>query len=154
MYCQESGRWVNNSNIFIFLLGGVIGRGANSVVYKGLNNRNGKLIAVKEIDLSNKKYTSEEMAELNNEIDILKTLNHENIVKYLGVEKNGNYLYLFSEFISGGSLELMLKSFHFMESLVHSHTIQLLKGLKYLHDHEILHSDVKVGNILVVRILY
>jgi serine/threonine protein kinase len=61
-------------------------------------------------------------------------------------------LYVFLEYVSGGSIHSMLERFgRFSEPLVRLYTRQLLQGLEYLHECKIIHRDIKGGNVLVDR---
>ena len=63
-------------------LGECIGKGAFGKVYKALNIENGQIVAIKQISISN---ISEDQAKvIQKEIYLMKRLNHENIVKYIG----------------------------------------------------------------------
>jgi serine/threonine protein kinase len=54
------------------------------------------------------------------------------------------------EFVPGGSISSLLEKFGpFPESVVRTYTRQLLLGLEYLHNHAIMHRDIKGANILV-----
>ncbi|KAI0927507.1 hypothetical protein AcV5_008028 [Taiwanofungus camphoratus] len=83
------------------------------------------------------------------EIDLLKNLNHPNIVKYKGFEKTPEYLYIILEFCENGSLHNICKRFgKFPETLVGVYISQVLEGLVYLHDQGVIHRDIKGANIL------
>lgn len=53
------------------------------------------------------------------------------------------------DYIPGGSVERLLEKFAFPETVIRRYTVQILKGLQYLHDNNIIHRDIKAGNILV-----
>jgi serine/threonine protein kinase len=74
---------------------------------------------------------------------------HEHIVQYLGMQKTKDYLYIFLDYIPGGSLESIISDFALSENVVRRYTAQILCGLKYLHDNNIIHRDIKAGNILL-----
>ena len=60
--------------------------------------------------------------ELQDEIDILSSLQHKNIVEYLGYEKTQEGIYIFLEYVGGGSISQMLKRFgKFSESVIQSY---------------------------------
>uniref|UniRef100_A0A8H7XP33 non-specific serine/threonine protein kinase n=1 Tax=Psilocybe cubensis TaxID=181762 RepID=A0A8H7XP33_PSICU len=83
------------------------------------------------------------------EIDLLKNLNHPNIVKYKGFVKTKEFLYIILEFCENGSLHNISKRFgKFPESLVAVYISQVLEGLVYLHDQGVIHRDIKGANIL------
>ncbi|KAH8066850.1 MAP kinase kinase kinase [Aureococcus anophagefferens] len=130
----------------------VIGQGSFGAIYLGLNMNTGELMAVKELPIRR----ARDVAELRQEIDILATLEHPNIVKYLGAEvkdaddAGGPALYIMLEYVPGGSVRQLLEAFEkFSESVVRIYGNQILKGLAYLHDNAICHRDIKGANILL-----
>lgn len=129
--------------------GEMIGEGTFGKVFKGLNEKTGELLAIKQIYLleeTNKK----EIKNLMNEIKIMYKLNHKNIVKYYGITYQKNYFYIILEYVTGGSLANMIKNFGaFSETLVRKFSAQILCGLNYLHANGIIHRDIKGGNILL-----
>ncbi|TFK73191.1 Pkinase-domain-containing protein, partial [Pluteus cervinus] len=130
-----------------YQLGDSLGKGAFGQVYRALNWATGETVAVKEIQLSN--IPKGELPEIMSEIDLLKNLNHPNIVKYKGFVKEQQYLYIILEFCENGSLHNIIKRFgKFPENLVAVYISQVLEGLVYLHDQGVIHRDIKGANIL------
>jgi serine/threonine protein kinase/WD40 repeat protein len=128
--------------------GEILGQGAFGVVYLGLNVESGELMAVKQIN--NDELKSKELSSLENEINILRSLKHPNIVRYIGTESNANTLSIFLEYVPGGSLKSLIDKFGKLEeSVVRLYTRQLLLGLEYLHRNGIAHRDIKGANCLV-----
>ena len=82
-------------------------------------------------------------------MELLKTLNHRNIVKSLGTHKDKQNLNIFLEFVSGGSLERIYKTYPMNETLIRVYTKQILEGIEYLHLNNVIHRDIKAANILV-----
>ena len=73
-----------------------------------------------------------------------------NIVKYLGTEQTNDRLFIFLEYISGGSIATMLEEFGALdECIVRKYTAEVLSGLEFLHESHVVHCDIKGGNILV-----
>ncbi|KDR82414.1 hypothetical protein GALMADRAFT_220413 [Galerina marginata CBS 339.88] len=130
-----------------YQLGDSLGKGAFGQVYRALNWATGETVAVKEIQLSN--IPKGDIGEIMSEIDLLKNLNHPNIVKYKGFVKTREFLYIILEFCENGSLHNISKRFgKFPESLVAVYISQVLEGLVYLHDQGVIHRDIKGANIL------
>ncbi|KAJ7605514.1 hypothetical protein DFH06DRAFT_1067851 [Mycena polygramma] len=137
----------NPKSLNDYQLGDSLGKGAFGQVYRALNWATGETVAVKEIQLSN--IPKGELGEIMSEIDLLKNLNHANIVKYKGFVKTREYLYIILEFCENGSLHNISKRFgKFPESLVAVYISQVLEGLMYLHDQGVIHRDIKGANIL------
>ncbi|KDN41719.1 hypothetical protein RSAG8_07250, partial [Rhizoctonia solani AG-8 WAC10335] len=83
------------------------------------------------------------------EINLLKILDHPNIVKYKGYVKTRDCLYIILEYCENGSLHNICKRFgKFPENLVAVYISQVLDGLVYLHDQGVIHRDIKGANIL------
>jgi hypothetical protein len=125
-----------------------------SRVYLGMNAETGDLLAVKQIEIfRDAKATTQGkqvIASLEQEIDIMKCINHVNIVEYLGYECTEHSISIFLEYAPGGSLGELLRNYgKFEESLARSATQQTLAGLHYLHSKDIMHRDLKADNILM-----
>ena len=92
---------------------------------------------------------------LINEIRILTSVKHPNIVKYIDLKKTKNHWYLITEFISGGSLTDILHKYMamyqrpFPEDIVQHIMRQIVNAVQYLHFNRIIHRDLKLDNILV-----
>jgi serine/threonine protein kinase len=85
------------------------------------------------------------------ELEFYTKLKHKHVVGYIGadIDRRSNTLYIFLEYVPGGSIASMLERFgRFGEELAQRYTRQLLKGLQYLHEKRIVHRDLKGGNVL------
>ena len=134
-----------------FVFGEIIGRGACSVVRSALNPETGEMVAVKQVRiLGGQRNARRHLELLKKEIEVLKHLDHPNIVRYLGVDQDGDCLNVFLELVGGGTLQTVIREYGpFDEVLIRRYTRQIGMGLKYLHDHGIIHRDIKSANILV-----
>lgn len=89
----KKGKWV---------LGEQIGAGSFGVVHMGLNCRSGALMAVKTVNIVNFSHKND-IDDFQREIDVMRVLYHDNIVRYLGAEVNeeAGLLYIFQEWVPG-----------------------------------------------------
>ncbi|KAL5537328.1 hypothetical protein UlMin_046114, partial [Ulmus minor] len=135
--------------------GDLIGCGAFGSVYLSMNLDSGELIAVKQVltaatTASKKKKAQAHIKELEEEVKLLKNLNHPNIVGYLGTLRDEETVNILLEYVPGGSISSLLGKFGaFTEAVIRTYTKQLLLGLEYLHRNGIMHRDIKGANILV-----
>lgn len=109
-------------------------------------------IALKCIDLE--KMDSDRIEKFELELEISKTLIHENIVRCFDVIKTNKYWFLLNEFCNQGTFVDIIKSikvldFQQRELYGHHYISQLKNAICYLHSHNIVHRDLKPANILV-----
>ncbi|KAI1104234.1 kinase-like domain-containing protein [Jackrogersella minutella] len=140
-----------------WMKGALIGQGSFGSVYLALHAVTGELLAVKQVETPSPGANSQtdtrkkSMIEaLKREISLLRDLRHANIVQYLGCSSSSEHLNIFLEYVPGGSVQTMLNSYGALpEPLVRSFVRQILNGLSYLHNRDIIHRDIKGANILV-----
>ncbi|KZT58963.1 Pkinase-domain-containing protein [Calocera cornea HHB12733] len=138
-----------------WIKGALIGAGSFGSVYLGMDASTGTLMAVKQVELPTGTTSNEErkkamLSALEREIELLKTFQHENIVQYIDSSSDEKYLNIFLEYVPGGSVAALLRSYGaFEEPLVGNFVGQILTGLNYLHERDIIHRDIKGANILV-----
>ncbi|KAM9966163.1 hypothetical protein ACTFIR_006355 [Dictyostelium discoideum] len=139
-----------NVTVGNYNLGVVIGKGGFGTVYQGLDIEDGDFVAIKQINLT--KIPKDQLQGIMNEIDLLKNLNHANIVKYIKYVKTKDNLYIVLEYVENGSLSGIIKKFgKFPETLVCVYIRQVLEGLVYLHEQGVVHRDIKGANILTTK---
>uniref|UniRef100_A0AAQ5XUD6 Tyrosine-protein kinase n=1 Tax=Amphiprion ocellaris TaxID=80972 RepID=A0AAQ5XUD6_AMPOC len=117
--------------------------------YDPLQDNTGEVVAVKKLQHS----TAEHIRDFEREIEILKSLQHENIVKYKGVcySAGRRNLRLIMEYLPFGSLrDYLMKNKERIDhkKLVH-YTSQICKGMEYLSSKRYIHRDLATRNILV-----
>ena len=135
-----------------WLVSEVLGEGSFGKVMLAANMDSGDLMAVKQIPVAGLPFqtANERLRKVQKEVEILSQLNHKNIVRYLGTQRTQEYLYIFLEYIAGGSIASLLQKYGKLnENLIKVYTKQVLEGLEYLHSHNIIHRDIKGANVLV-----
>ena len=144
--------WDNHN----WMKGALIGQGSFGSVYLALHSVTGELMAVKQVEVPSStngpldKKKQSMVSALKREIDLLRDLQHENIVQYLGSGSDDEYFNIFLEYVPGGSVAAMLNSYgQLHEPLIRNFVRQILAGLSYLHGRDIIHRDIKGANILV-----
>ena len=137
-----------------YVLIGTIGKGNFGEVFLTRKNGDQELYATKKMD----RKVCERPPLWNrfiNEIQILKMVNHPNIVKFKDLKRTQNNYYLITEYVNGGSLLSNLKKYMsiyrkpFPEDIVQYLMKQIVSALNYLHMNRIIHRDLKLDNILV-----
>eukprot|EP01064_Diplonema_japonicum_P031449 TRINITY_DN5624_c0_g1_i1.p1 TRINITY_DN5624_c0_g1~~TRINITY_DN5624_c0_g1_i1.p1 ORF type:complete len:764 (+),score=173.73 TRINITY_DN5624_c0_g1_i1:29-2320(+) len=127
----------------------VLGKGAfgEAVLVK---NSGGKYVVLKQVQLA--QLTRKEQKEAENEIAILKRLNHPNIVSYVESFVEARVLCIVMEYVDGGDLAQRLKSRNGVlmkeDEILHIF-MQLCLAVKNLHDQHVLHRDLKTQNIFL-----
>jgi len=87
---------------------------------------------------------------IENELSILKTLNHPNIINLISELVTPTDVYIITDLVSGGDLfEAIARSTNFSDRDIRSMTKKLASALAYLHGMDIVHRDVKPENLLV-----
>lgn len=133
-----------------YQLGDCLGKGAFGSVFRALNMGTGETVAVKQVKLAD--LPKSELRVITLEIDLLKNLDHPNIVKYHGFVKSTESLNIILEYCENGSLHSISKNFgKFPENLVGLYMSQVLHGLLYLHEQGVIHRDIKGANILTTK---
>ena len=143
-----------------WMKGALIGQGSFGSVFLALHALTGELMAVKQVEMPSRlsgggsseldKKREKMVGALRIEIDLLRSLQHPNIVQYLGSNSDNEHFNIFLEYVAGGSVAAMLTSYgHLHEPLIRNFVRQILAGLSYLHGQDIIHRDIKGANVLV-----
>ncbi|WVQ84690.1 hypothetical protein IAT38_006845 [Cryptococcus sp. DSM 104549] len=130
--------------------GAYIGGGASGSVYLGYSLQDNTVFAVKILPTVDLQSSPALYESIKRESDVMSLLSHPNIVGFLGLEVHRNRVCLFQEYCEGGSLGGMLEYGKIDdEEVIGAFTVQLLRGLEYLHANRIEHRDLKPENILI-----
>jgi len=129
-----------------------LGKGTYGCVFRVTRLSDGKKYAMKQVDI--KKMSSKERKAAINEIRILASLNCPYMIRFYEAFIEDDRLHIVTDYASYGDLHRQMKkhasrSTQFSERAVWSFFLQLVMGIKYLHDHGVLHRDLKAANIFV-----
>ncbi|MBN3318419.1 M4K5 kinase, partial [Atractosteus spatula] len=123
-----------------------VGGGTYGEVYKARNKQSGELAAIKII----KTEPEDDFSVIQQEIVMVKSCTHSNIVAYFGSYIRANKLWICMEYCGGGSLQDV---YHVTGPLSEQQIAyvcrEMLKGLEYLHSQKKIHRDIKGANILL-----
>uniref|UniRef100_A0A671QTC3 non-specific serine/threonine protein kinase n=1 Tax=Sinocyclocheilus anshuiensis TaxID=1608454 RepID=A0A671QTC3_9TELE len=126
---------------------GELGDGAFGKVYKAQNQTTGVLAAVKVIEVR----SEEQLDDYITEIDILASCRHTNIISLMDAIFFEGWLWILIEYCPGGALDDIMLELErgLTEQQISEVCCQSLQALSYLHQHHIIHRDLKAGNILL-----
>jgi len=137
------------TEIVKYLKGTFLGRGGFAKCYIFQNLNTNKITAAKIIAKSSLG-KSREKKKLINEIKIHKALHHNNIVNFEHYFEDNDNVFLLLELCSNKSLNELLKRRKVLTELeVQVYVLQIIKALKYLHNHRIIHRDLKLSNLFL-----
>uniref|UniRef100_A0A8K9XD61 Unc-51 like kinase 4 n=2 Tax=Oncorhynchus mykiss TaxID=8022 RepID=A0A8K9XD61_ONCMY len=126
-----------------FILYEEIGTGRKSVVYKGRRKGSINFVAIICSDKSKRH-------EITNHVRLTHDIKHENVVTFYEWYETSNHLWLVVELCTGGSLESVITQDECLsEDVVREFAIDLVKGLRYIHDAGIVFSDLTPSKILL-----
>ena len=126
-----------------------LGEGSYGVVYLVNNTLTNTKVTMKKI-IKMKENIIDNL-EIKNEIEILKKLDHPNIVKIIEYFESNDAYYIITEYCEKGELYGYIKH-EYSEKQLAVLFYQVFSGLVYLHEHNILHRDIKLENILISEI--
>jgi calcium-dependent protein kinase len=128
----------------------VLGEGSFGKVFKVIHKISKVPRAMKVINKSKASMSDEEEKALINEIDILKSLDHPNIIKVYEYFNTKKKLYIISELCTGGELFDKIQGDKYFNEKVAAHVMrQLLSCVHFCHLSSIIHRDLKPENILI-----
>ncbi|CAH0401498.1 unnamed protein product [Chilo suppressalis] len=143
--------FLRGSENYVWCTTSVLGKGATGAVFQGVNKNNGEPVAVKTFNqLSHMRPHDVQMREF----EVLKKVKHKNIVKLLAIEEEqeGRGKVIVMELCTGGSLFNILDDPENTYGLQEQEFLLVLEhltaGMKHLRDNNLVHRDLKPGNIM------
>ncbi|CAO3643129.1 unnamed protein product [Mucor fragilis] len=132
------------------IYGKKIGSGGFKDCYEGYYK--GEVVAIGELRLTH--FSEIDLAEVKHEINVLKQLRHENVIKFIGVCTHPSHLCIVTEICAKGDLFDVIRNYprpSFAQQIMHMYDIAL--GVSYLHTRRpsIIHRDLKSMNILISK---
>ena len=147
---------MTSTSITDFKIEKILGKGSFGNVYLVTRKKDKKIYALKTVILE--KLNKKEQENSVNEVRILASINHPNVIGYKEAFWNDkeSSLNIVMEYADDGDLQTKIQRMRkeggiFNESLIWSYSIQMIEGLKALHDKKIMHRDLKSANIFLVK---
>ncbi|XP_070583691.1 serine/threonine-protein kinase TAO2 isoform X3 [Erythrolamprus reginae] len=128
-----------------------IGHGSFGAVYFARDIRNNEVVAIKKMSYSGKQ-SNEKWQDIIKEVKFLQKLRHPNTIEYKGCYLREHTAWLVMEYCLGSASDLLeVHKKPLQEVEIAAITHGALQGLAYLHSHNMIHRDVKAGNILLTE---
>ncbi|EPR58827.1 ULK kinase [Toxoplasma gondii GT1] len=138
---------MSKKKVGVYILDERIGRGSFAAVWKGHIEQTKEIVAVKVIS----RHTVHEATQLNQEVAVLKQLQHPNIVRFIDLKKSQFHYYLVLEFCPGGDVSSLLHRHggRIAEAFARRLLQQMAAGLLEIHRRSYIHRDLKPQNLLL-----
>ncbi|TMW55519.1 hypothetical protein Poli38472_010401 [Pythium oligandrum] len=131
-----------------YTLGRELGSGAYSVVYEGINKKTGNKYAVKAMQIAG--LSEDDIEAFHQEVEILKEMQHPNIMRLYAVYLEEATYYLVTELVAGGELfDRIVEKSYYSEKEARDLVKVLLDTIKFCHDRKVVHRDLKPENLLL-----
>ncbi|XP_039440191.1 wee1-like protein kinase [Culex pipiens pallens] len=129
----------------------LLGVGEFGLVYQCLNRLDGCVYAIKK-SIKPVAGSSFEKTALNEVYAHAVLGKHDNVVRYYSAWAENNHMLIQNEFCNGGSLQTLLQERPLKESELRTLLLHIAEGLKYIHSNDLVHMDLKAGNIFLTKV--
>eukprot|EP00945_MAST-04E_sp_MAST-4E-sp1_P000427 g427.t1 len=120
-----------------------LGKGTQSVVYKGRKHKSVEYVAVKSVE-------KKQMDKVLHEVQVLYRVKHPNILRFYNWYETRNHIWLILEYCTGGDLlQLLTQDARMPEQALKVLGVDLISGLHHLHTLGVLYCDLKPSNVLI-----
>lgn len=126
----------------------LLGAGAFGKVYSASDNQTGEVVAVKEV--YTRSISTEGLHQLMQEVYIMERLDHPHLVEFIDVFRSRSAIFIVQKLYTGGNLVSRIdQQDRLPEQQVKVIMHQLFSAVEYLHDHGLVHRDLKLDNIML-----
>uniref|UniRef100_A0A8D3D7S4 non-specific serine/threonine protein kinase n=1 Tax=Scophthalmus maximus TaxID=52904 RepID=A0A8D3D7S4_SCOMX len=128
-----------------------IGHGSFGAVYFARDGRTNEVVAIKKMSYSGKQ-SIEKWQDIIKEVKFLQRIQHPNSIEYKGCYLREHTAWLVMEYCLGSASDLLeVHKKPLQEVEIAAITHGALQGLAYLHSHNLIHRDIKAGNVLLTE---
>ena len=150
-YPVDNSKNTKSETLSDYSIKGVIGRGTFSVVKLGENTATKEKVAIKILQKS-KIINKEDFIRINREIEMLKSLNHPNVIKIYKIIEDSKKFCIIMEYCQKGELfNHIVEKHRLNEDEAAYFYYQIICGLEYIHKNNIAHRDLKPENLLLSK---
>ncbi|KAJ6240256.1 map/microtubule affinity-regulating kinase [Anaeramoeba flamelloides] len=135
-----------------YLVGKTIGKGNFGKVKLAKHIPTNEIVAMKIINKQKQFLTEKTKTHLFREMEILRQLNHPNLIEVYEIFEDAENWYIIMEYIEGGELlDFLSQKKRLKESLTRKFFAQIVSGISYCHSKNIVHRDLKLENLLLTK---
>ena len=141
---------MNQNILYEYTIKETIGKGTFSRVKLGINKSTGEKVAIKILE-KRKIKSKTDIIRVERELNILRKINHINLVKIVQTKEDQNNIYIIMEFINYDLFLHIVNNKRLNEKESSFYFFQLITGLEYIHSLNIVHRDLKPENLLITK---
>jgi hypothetical protein len=141
------------SSIKFYGMNRLLGKGNFGIVRLASHKLSGEYVAIKMYDKSKFRSDRKMMRQLREECDYMHLMNHPNVTRLFETFSTQRRLYMVMEYVPGGSLIQHMRTEYSGKAMPEREAwrlfLPLFKGLEHIHQHNVIHRDIKLDNILL-----